>query len=81
MEYLISASQSTQALAEVPLFQEDGGFAAGHAEGAGSCSWQTVFQGKAELIGRKASGGNFSGIAIHTWRTTGGLSDWEVFFF
>lgn len=52
--------------------------AAGHAEGAGGCSWQIVFQGKAELVGRKASGENISGIAIHTWRITGILSDWEL---
>lgn len=44
---------------------------AGHAELLGSWSWQIVFQGEVELVGRKASGRNISGIAIHTWRITG----------
>lgn len=47
----------------------------------GSWSWQIVFQGKVELVGRKASGRYISGIAIHTWRKTGVFSDWELVFF
>lgn len=44
---------------------------AGHAEMVGSWSWQIVFQGKAEVVGRKTSGRNVSGIAMHAWRITG----------